>query len=370
MKEYVFVLGRDPQLSMLELKSYLTTRGIEHEIVDYTTKAALLKLPELDFEAMINDLGGISKIARVFDDLNNEDLFNITGNKMNYAISAYDDTDITDLKAELKEMFREQKIKATLKNPSHEDGFLGPSKVVKHKLVSEGFELIVYNGAYARTIAVSNLFEYEKRDKARPVQRPLQMVSIRLAKILINLSGAKPGLTVLDPFCGIGVVLQEAMLMKINSIGIDVDDEMIAASIKNTDWTRKNSHSNATCKVVHADSTKQINVKADCVASEPYMGPLLRKIPMEVEANKIMNELRSMYSSLLKNLKPNVKGKIAIVMPRFRLYSGKRISADFEKIAYDNGYKPCQILPKIQFPLTYLGQRAIIEREIWVIEKI
>ncbi len=370
MKEYIFILGRDPELSMLELKSYLDIRGIEHKIIAYSKKAALLKLPEMNFGAVINDLGGISKIARVFKYLAEEELFNIAGNKMNYAVSVYDDTDTAELKAELKLLFREQKIKATLKNPAHEDDFLGPSEVVRHNLILHGFEIVAYDGLYGRTIAVSNSLEYEKRDKARPVQRPLQMVSIRLAKILINLSGAKPGLTVLDPFCGIGVILQEAMLMNINSIGIDSDPEMAAASTKNTGWTRQMSNSNASCKVIHADSTKKIEVKADAVASEPYMGPLLRKIPTEKEAIEIMAKLRPLYNYLLCNLKNNVRGRIAIIMPRFRLYSGKRISADFAEIANKNGYKASSIIPGIKFPITYLGQRAIIDREIWVIEKI
>lgn len=369
MKEYIFILGRDPELSMLELKSYLDTRKIKHELVEYSKKAAFLKLPELDFAAMIKDLGGISKIARVFDNIDNENLFNIKGNKLNYGLSAYDETDTEELKTELKSMFKEQRIKATIKNPAHEDDFLGPSEVVKHELLKKGFEIIAYNGAYARTIAVFNPFEYEKRDKARPSQRPLEMISIRLAKILINLSGSKPGLRVLDPFCGIGVILQEAMLMGIDSIGIDKDREAVNASIRNTEWARNTFNCTAKCKVVNTDSTRQLDTKADSVASEPYLGPLLRKIPMENEAVKIAGQLKPMYDLLLKNLKNSVKGRIAIVIPRFRLYSGKRISVGFEQIIANNGYAPVQIMPEIKFPIIYLGQRGIIEREIWVIEK-
>ncbi len=370
MKDYIFIFGRDPELSALELKSYLESRKIKHELVDYSKVAALVKLPDIDFHSMIKDLGGITKIARVFEELDDERLFDIKGNKLNYGISVYDDTDIEDFRAELKERFREEKIKANLKNPGHEDDFLGPSEVIKHKLIENGFEIVVYNGAYARTIAAFNPYDYESRDKARPVQRPLQMVSIRLAKILINLSGAKPGMRLFDPFCGIGVVLQEAMLMGINSIGVDLDRDAVAASIKNTDWTRNAFQCTATCKVVHGDSTRQLNVSADAVATEPFMGPLLRKIPMENEALKIASQLKPMYDSLLKSLKHSVKGRIAIVTPRFRLYSGKRIGVDFEKLIQDNGYRKCEILPDIKFPITYLGQRAIIEREIWIIEKI
>ena len=369
MKEYIFILGRDPELSLLELKSYLDSRNIKHELLDYSKVAALVKLPELDFKQMIKDLGGISKIGMVFENIDEVNLFDIKGNKMNYGISCYDDTDIDDFRAELKERFREEKIKATIKNPGHEDGFLGPSEVVKHNLLDNGFEIIAYNGAYAKTIAVFNPYEYEKRDNARPVQRPLQMVSIRLAKILINLSGAKPGMTVLDPFCGIGVLLQEALLMNIDCIGVDLDKEMMNASLKNVEWIQKNFDTKAKYKLINADSTRPLNVKSDCVATEPFLGPLLKKIPMENAAVKIANNLKPMYKYLLMSLRRTVKGRIAIVVPRFRLYSGKRIGIDFENIMKENGYKSCNIMPEIKFPLTYLGQRGIIEREIWVIEK-
>lgn len=365
----MFILGRDPELSLLELKSYLDARKIKHELVDYSEKAAFLKMPQLDFGAMIKDLGGTSKIGEVFEDSDNINLFNTTSNKIGYAISVYDDTDVDDFKVELKQRFKEERLKANLKNPSHEDGFLGPSEVVKHELLTKGFEILVCNGIYAKTIAVFNPFEYESRDKARPAQRPLEMVSIRLAKILINLSGAKPGMKVLDPFCGIGVILQEAMLMNIDSIGIDISKEAFIASLKNVEWTKTKFRCNVNAKVLNSDSTKPFNVKADCVATEPYLGPLLKKIPMEKEAIKIAAELKVMYDSLLRSLSHSVRGKIAIVTPKFRLYSGKRITLGFEQIAESNGYKVSKILPKINLPLTYLGQRAIIEREIWVLER-
>lgn len=365
----MFILGRDPELSLLELKSYLDARKIKHELVDYSEKAAFLKLPQLDFGAMIKDLGGTSKIGEVFGDLDKISLFNTTSNKISYAISVYDGTDVDGFKVELKQKFKKEKLKANLKNPGHEDGFLGPSEVVKHELVAKGFEILVCNDVYAKTVAVFNPFEYEARDEARPAQRPLEMVSIRLAKILINLSGAKPGMKVLDPFCGIGVILQEAMLMNIDSIGIDISKDAFIASLKNVEWTKSKFNCNANAKVLNSDSTKPFNVKADCVATEPYLGPLLKKIPMENEAVKIAAELKRMYDSLLKSLSQSIQGKIAIVTPKFRLYSGKRITLGFENIAESNGYKVSKILPDIKLPINYVGQRGIIEREIWVLER-
>ena len=49
----------------------------------------------------------------------------------------------------------------------------------------------------------------------------------RLAKILINLSEVKDEEILLDPFCGIGVILEEALLQNINVIGIDKDKKAV-----------------------------------------------------------------------------------------------------------------------------------------------
>ncbi|MCG2719179.1 MAG: site-specific DNA-methyltransferase, partial [Nanoarchaeota archaeon] len=78
-----------------------------------------------------------------------------------------------------------------------------------------------------------------KRDLTRPKQRPKHMISIRLARILINLSGAVEDSVLLDPFCGYGILLQEAMLMGLNVFGIDRSYECVNASEINIRWLKK-----------------------------------------------------------------------------------------------------------------------------------
>ena len=48
------------------------------------------------------------------------------------------------------------------------------------------------------------------------------MLPPKLAQIIVSLSGTQPGQTVLDPFCGTGVVLQEALIMGAIVYGFDL----------------------------------------------------------------------------------------------------------------------------------------------------
>ena len=82
---------------------------------------------------------------------------------------------------------------------------------------------MIYKKLIAKTIAVSNPLELKERDLGRPAVDYMKSISIRLGKILINLSKTKESQTLIDPFCGSGTILQEAMLNDINVIGLDVD---------------------------------------------------------------------------------------------------------------------------------------------------
>jgi tRNA (guanine10-N2)-dimethyltransferase len=55
----------------------------------------------------------------------------------------------------------------------------------------------------------------------------------KLAKCMINLSGAKKGDTICDPFCGTGTILLQANSMRIKSIGIDFEPLMCNITRKN-----------------------------------------------------------------------------------------------------------------------------------------
>ena len=68
---YLFVLGRDPELSLLELECYFEARNIDYKIIEYSNEVALVSLPKLDFSRLIKEIGGTIKIAEIFSDSGN-----------------------------------------------------------------------------------------------------------------------------------------------------------------------------------------------------------------------------------------------------------------------------------------------------------
>ena len=62
---------------------------------------------------MIKALGGIQKIAKVINNIDN--LYHGKENKLRYAVSCYSDEDVSDLKSQLKNYFKKEKLKASIK---------------------------------------------------------------------------------------------------------------------------------------------------------------------------------------------------------------------------------------------------------------
>ena len=86
-----------------------------------------------------------------------------------------------------------------------------------------------------KTIAVQPFKELSFRDYGRPARDDYSgMLPPKLAQIMLNLSGAKPADTILDPFCGSGTILTEAMLMGYQDlVGSDVSSKAIEDTGKN-----------------------------------------------------------------------------------------------------------------------------------------
>lgn len=264
----------------------------------------------------------------------------------------------------MKEHFKSQHVRAFCKKPKR-DNVLMPSDVLHHDLIDNGFEFLVADSFVARTIAVFDPSLHESRDVGRPEKDYLNVISIRLAKILINLSQPKHNL--LDPFCGYGTILQEALLMDVDVFGIDLDQKIVSACKKNLIWLQNKYRFDAKWRVFCNDArnTSKILTAVDSVATEPYLGPFLKKQPSKDEAFFIVDELESLYSEVLNDLRRVVRGKVAIIIPRFRTRANQIISLPFEKIAKDAGFKPLHF-PEVKLPVLYLTGK--IEREIWVLE--
>jgi tRNA (guanine10-N2)-dimethyltransferase len=56
-----------------------------------------------------------------------------------------------------------------------------------------------------------------------------------LARALVNIAGARPGSTIVDPMCGTGGILIEAGLVGADVVGVDVQEKMVRGTRRNLD---------------------------------------------------------------------------------------------------------------------------------------
>jgi tRNA G10 N-methylase Trm11 len=360
--KYLFILGRNLKLSIAEVKSFLkrTENAILNE--EIRDNSLMLDLEKPLDAGTVDLLGGTISIGIVLcalRDINRKEIYYGTDNKFNYVL--WDFSDETEKVSEyLKKRFRSEKLKVTEKGftgfaRGQEDDFV---RKPSSNLVTE--EFFVFNDVFGRIVQKCNYKDIERRDMEKPVRREELSISPRLAKIMINLSEVKEGGTLLDGFCGIGVVLIEAINMGIKSIGIDKDSEAIAGARKNLEWCRfaRSSYTLLT------DDSSRIKLGAiDALASEPDFGKTLRSTPNKREAEDMIKRFENLMIAVLNNLKKSVSGKFVFTTP-FIDVGRERIGCDFLRISEKTGLKFEE-----GFPMQDFREGQIVGREIIVMKK-
>lgn len=359
---YLFILGRNPQLSVEEIKSFLkrTDNVIMNEKL--RENGLLIELEKPLDAGSVDILGGTIAIGIVMcqlKDMNKKDIYMGTDNKFNYAIWDFSDR-TAEVSEYLKVRFRSERLKVTEKKFS---GFIKTQdeNIVK-KLSSNRIneEFFVFENLFGKIVQKCNYKELEKRDMEKPVRREDLSISPRLAKIMINLSEVKEDGTLLDAFCGIGVILMESLTMGVKAIGIDRDDEAIEGARKNIAWLNV---SRDKWVLMNNDSSKVVMGSVDALASEPDFGETLRKTPNVKEAKKMIDRAENLIISVVNNLKKSVMGKMVLTLP-FISTGRERVGCDTARILSKTGLKM-----EDGFPIKEFREGQIVGREIIVLKK-
>jgi tRNA G10 N-methylase Trm11 len=100
----------------------------------------------------------------------------------------------------------------------------------------------------------------------------------------------------LDPFCGVGTILQEALLEGVATVGIDVNSWCVKAAEENLEWiAREYELQGADFRVLQGDIgrlAEKVGLETvNCIVSEPDLGPALKQFPTS-----------RIHKRLLKNL--------------------------------------------------------------------
>ncbi|WP_297517831.1 TRM11 family methyltransferase [Thermococcus sp.] len=176
------------------------------------------------------------------------------------------------------------------------------------------------------TVKVTDPFELKKLDVGRPIQKPILSIPPRLARTMVNLTEVRKG-SFLDPFCGIGTVVQEFVLQGLNAYGCDRDGGQINAAKKNLAWLREEFHlkNSAHLEVCDARKLKRcFRQRFDAIVTESYLGKPLKRNPSRDEAIKFANELDRFYYPVFESFANVLKrnGRVVFVFPAYKLSGG------------------------------------------------
>ena len=376
---YFFILGTNAVLSTAEISALLDSRdftvaemGKQAMIVDGAPGKTL------DASAFMNRLGGTIKIGEITaeempidPELLAEHMIERLANRrsVTFGLSVYSlDGEAPENKAGvIAGRFKNvgMQVKRGLKEAGCGARWVkaqtGPTltsvAVSKNKMLEEGGEFVVlakkdvmYVG---KTIVVQPFEEFSLVDYGRPERDTLQgMLPPKLSRIMINLANTAGDATLLDPFCGSGTILTEALQMGFDKIfGSDKNPKAVEATKKNIDWLKEkklvSAEKNTEVFVADARSIgQQIKDQSiDAIVSEPFLGPPRTGKEKRGDIQKTLHELSRLYYESLSSWKRILKPGAAVVLalPVYILGTEKHgmSTKEFERI----GFKTEPLLP-------------------------
>lgn len=353
--KYLFILGRNPQLSLAELNSIF-----EEKEIKINKNSALINLEKPLKEDIIKKLGGTISIGKVLcevKDIDKEMIYLGKENKFNYVVWDFSEKtkQVSDY---LKKRFKGEKLKTTEKRFTNIINLQGGEKAqnIGSKHIHEQY--FVFEDYFGKIIQKCDYKSIEERDMKKPFKRESLSISPRLAKIMINLSRVEKSLV--DSFCGVGVILQEALLQKIKVIGVDKDKQAVEHAKKNLEWF---NFPKKDYEIFNADSKKISIKRVDVMVSEPDFGKILRKVPSKKEAKIMLDNFENLMIQVLNNMKKYVGKRFVFTAPLIRTGEGRK-GCKYNKILDKTNLKLIK-----GFPIQEFRENQIVGREIFVLEQ-
>lgn len=313
------VLGRQPELGRAELEalygtdkvralgvSCATVEGpIDFQRLGGTVKAGIVldTLPGTNWKKAFHYLA--HQLPHLLTDVPNEGKIKLGASLYGFSATAYEiNGEVLRLKKQLRQLDRSARA---VPNETPE---LSSAQTYHNSLTKElGLEFAIVKTenslVVARITDVQDIDSYRIRDRERPKRDAfVGMLPPKLAQIIINLAtGPTKDGTVLDPFCGTGVILQEAALMGYDVYGTDIAQKMVEYTLQNLAWLREKTCTPQHEKVEAGDATSLKWSKFSFVACEGYLGqPLGGQRPSEEKVREIIHDTNNVMRGFLKNI--------------------------------------------------------------------
>lgn len=385
---YIALLGRQPALGMAELER----RYGEDATSWFSDVSAKISTDTLSIE----QLGGVQKAGQIVIELPGGDWRRVSmkivqaythawsgfDGKITLGISAYG-FDVSPREIQQTGIILKQKLKkvnVSLRMIPNNDMALNTATSHHNKLglSNNKVELLVVRARNGRVIVAEstgaqNITAYTKRDQERPKRDAfVGMLPPKLAQIMINLANPTPEARILDPFCGTGVVLQEAALLGHPVYGTDLSEKMIRYSKENLDWLKETHRATFEYDLHEGDAMDTSwQGPVGAVVGETYLGQPFSAPPSPAKLDQVRGNCNNIISAFLKNLASQIPAgtPVSIAIPAW-----KRIDGGFVHLPLINqldqlGFERHSFKNIKDHELLYFREDQVVARELLVLVK-
>lgn len=380
---FIAILGRQPSLGIAELER------VFGDVSWFSDQSAVIATDTFDIER----LGGTLKAGRVSAQLSGDwrrasmqivkaysSAWAGFDGKITLGISAYG-FDVSPREVQKTGIILKGKLKesgVSLRLIPNQEPALNTATSHHNKLglSNNKVELIVVRAKNGKVIVAEstgaqNITALARRDQERPKRDAfVGMLPPKLAQIMINLAG--DGSRVLDPFCGTGVILQEAALMGHAVYGTDLSEKMIRYSRDNLNWLQETHNIKFDWYLHEGDAmTTKWQQPIDAVACEGYLGQPFSAPPSPSKLTEVRGNCDHIMSTFLKNIGSQIKPgtPLCVGIPAWRAVDGSFTHLPLVNKLDQLGFKQVEFKNVDTKELLYYREDQVVARELLVLSK-
>ncbi len=374
MITYAYELGHQPHISHAEILSVLKLHSISYTSITRNNDFFIIETPSpIDASLLMRTLGGTIRIARKIESREHDlatlihHLEHATDGKIQFSLSgSFPSKFALQLKKELKSRGRSVRY-IEAKNTA---------TIIHNNLIEKKGDILKIGSDWFVTEAVQDIANFSSRDFDRPrADTKSGMLPPKLARMMINLAEVPSDAHLLDPFCGSGTVLIEALSLGYSHVsGSDTSEKAVEDSTANIGWFRKEHPECKAHTAVHLGSATTLSKifkpsSVDAIISEPYMGSPLRghesRLALETQAQELKTLFIDSFTSFHTILSPHAV--VIFIIPIFR-HGTDWIRTLAHNEIEKRGFSIVPFSPD-HHSLLYSRADQFVGREIWKFKK-
>ncbi len=385
---YLFTLGRTIDLCLAELQALLKINKIGYKILHQIENHIVVDTNvEIDTDSLMRQSGGIVKIGRLHCSIaqlsdcweNKNCLSNEVMEQLDNSVYHNFGVSIIGFKENIKEICEQIKQELGFHYTLPKDGQELSSAQIQNKKMLE-ITIVKADKKYFvfHTLVVQDINFWVKKDEGRVfIDDRRGMLPLKAARMMVNISLSflsfprkRESIRILDPFCGMGSILQEAIDAGFkNLIGGDINAGVLQKCEKNLEWFKKTfNYQETNVRLIKTDAANishLIKNPVDLIVSEPFLGDpqKIQRIQKPEEAKNIIKGLEKMYLGCLKDWKNILtpQSTACIIVPE--ICAGKRVfTIPFIEICGKLGYNI------VSGPYEYAREKAVVRRKIYLLK--